>query len=104
EVHGLVKELHSIAEQAIELEKNPEQSFQSLQAQALERQAAEAKDRRARFETVATEAWEQALHTFKEEGAYKEFILHPTDQEYNEKVVKPIQHRAAANFGGLMKE
>lgn len=104
EVKQIVTELHNLADKAIEAEKDPETTLNALKAQYLERQEAENTKRMHTFEVVAKDAWNRALQKTKDEGVYKELILHPTDTDFNKKVVEPIQHRASVQFGALVKK
>jgi hypothetical protein len=104
EVKRIVTELQDLGTQALEAEKEPAQALQSLKAQYLERQEEEKRERAQTFETIAKDAWQNALEKTKAEGAYKELILHPTDTDFNKKVVEPIQYRASVQYGALVKK
>lgn len=104
EVKQVIDQLHTLGEKAIEAEKEPETALQGLRSQFLEQEENHRRERATVFETVAKDAWGAALEKTKSEGVYKELILHPTDTEFNKKVVEPIQHRAAIQYSALIKE
>lgn len=103
EVRNTVKALQELGAKAIEAEKEPEVALQSLKARYREKEESEKQERAKIFETVAHEGWNKALEKTKAEGVYKELILHPTDLEFNKKVVEPLQHRASMQYGGWVK-
>lgn len=104
EVKEVVSKLQTLGEKALEAEQNPKHSLEALRAQYAEKEQAEALKVATIFESTAKEAWNAALQKTAQEGVYKEFILHPTNTEYNKKVVEPIQHRASIQFGALVKQ
>lgn len=104
EVKRVIQELQDLGEKAIEAEKQPETALQALKSQFIEHQEKEKADRARTFEAVAKSAWNDALEKTKEEGAYQELILHPTDKEYNKNVVEPIQYKASTQYAALVKK
>lgn len=104
EVKQIVRELQDLGAKAIEAEKQPESTLNQLRQQYAEKEHEEKKKRASVFESVAKEAWVKALQKAKEEGAYKELVPHPTDTEFNKRVVEPIQAKASQNFGALVKQ
>lgn len=104
EVKRVIGELQNLGEAAIEAEQNAGESLQRLRAEFQEREMQKAQERSKVFEVTAKDAWNGALKKTAEEGVFKELILHPTDSEYNKKIVEPIQSRAATQYGALVKK
>lgn len=104
EVKRVIEGLQDLGERALEADKQPGEALQTLKAQFLQRQEEEKKQRAGEFEYIAKEAWNGALEKTKKEGVYNELILHPTDSQWNKTVVEPIQHRAATQYGNLVKQ
>jgi hypothetical protein len=103
EVAGVMDKLHALGEKIAEVKQSPKAELERLKMEAQAVEVAEAKKRGEVFEVTAKESWNRALEKTKQEGVYKELILHPTNTEYNEKVVKPIQHKAATEYGKLVR-
>lgn len=104
EVKRIVGELQDLGERALEADKAPQEALLSLKAQFQERQAEEKQARASTFQSIAKDGWQKALEKTKTEGVYRELVLHPTDNEFNKKVVEPIQHRASVQYGALVKK
>lgn len=104
EAKQIITELHDIARKSNEAEQNSEQSLQQIRQNYLENEKQETAKRVSVFENTAKDAWGKALEKTKAEGAYKELILHPTDTDYNKKVVEPIQYKASVQYGALIRK
>lgn len=104
EARSHVKKLLDLGQQAIEAEKKPLELKQDLQAQFATREAEERKNRVVAFESTLKSAWHSALDKTAKEGVYKEFVMDPTNPEFNKKVVEPIQHKASIQLSALVKK
>jgi transcriptional regulator with XRE-family HTH domain len=104
EVKRVIGELQTLGESAVEAEQNAGESLQRLRTEFHEKELQRAQERSKVFEVTAKDAWNSALKKTAEEGVFKELIVHPTDSEYNKKVVEPIQSRAATQYGALVKK
>lgn len=104
EVKQIVDQLQDLGNKALQAEQEPVQALKNLQQEFAVKEAKEAEKRHNVFETVAKQAWNEALEKTKKEGAYKELIVHPTDTEFNKVVVEPLQTKAAQQYGALVKQ
>jgi hypothetical protein len=102
-VKELVLKAHELGQIAIDMEKKPLETHQTLQAQYAEKLKVEDVKRTEVFEHVSKNAWSAALEKTAQEGIYPQLIMDPTNPEHN-KIVERNQHRAAIQFGALMKE
>jgi hypothetical protein len=100
----IIGDIHKIAEAAIEAEKEPVSAMEALKSQAAEHEQKEAEKRAMIFSNTVKESWGRSLEKTSKEGVFKEFIMHPTDSEWNTKVVEPIQHKAVTQLGALVKQ
>lgn len=102
-VEGLVRELHQLGQTALDMEKKPAEVMQSLQAQYQEKKQKEDAIRANQFESVSKVAWTKALEKTAGEGLFPELIMDPNNAEIS-KIAEKNQHRAAIQFGALMKK
>lgn len=99
DVKNAVKEFHTVNNAMHAADAEPEEAFKMLQTTFQERQAVERVKRVEKFNSTAKTAWQKSLLKTKEEGIATDLIYHPTDEEFNTKVVTPQLNHAAEQFG-----
>jgi len=102
-VEGLVQDLHELGSLALEMEKQPTEVMQRIQAEYRERKQQEAAQVASQFESVSKVAWTKALEKTAAEGLFPELIIDPTNAERS-KVAESNQHRAGIQYGALVKK
>lgn len=102
-VEALVKELHNLGQVALDLEKKPFETMQTIQAQYSEKKRREAEVVASQFESVSKSAWNKSLEKTAKEGLFANLIIDPTNTEVS-KIAESNQHRAAIQYGALVKK
>lgn len=104
EARKIIDDMDILGNKISEARKQPKEALDRLKELGAVEELEQKKVQASVFEAVAKTAWNTALEKTKTEGEYKEFIMHPTDAEYNKTVVEPIQHKAATQYGALVKQ
>lgn len=102
-VEGLVRELHQLGQTALDLEKKPVETMQGIQSQYQAKKAREAEVVASQFESVSKSAWNKSLEKTAKEGLFNNLIIDPTNTEAS-KIAESNQHRAAIQYGALVKK
>jgi len=99
----LVMRMHELGQTAIDMEAKPLESHQKLQTKYAEKLQIEDSKRSKVFENVSKSAWDSAIQQTANEGIYADLVIEPGNIEHN-KVVERNQHKAAIQFGAIVKE
>lgn len=102
EVKTLIKDYHSLAQEARQAEIEPEKILQELTQQTQQINHDKEVKRRSTIAQKAEKGWIDSLLKIREEGKILEFIPKADDKEYNEKYIDPIQKAASTEFGKLI--
>ncbi len=102
-VENLVTELHRLGEVALEMDKKPKETLQSLQSQYQAKKQKEAESIASTFENVSKTAWVKALNKTSEEGLFPHMIVNPDNAEQSKQAEKN-QHLSGIQFGALVKK
>lgn len=99
----LVTEMHRLGGLALDMEKKPVETTQTLQQQYQARKQEERKKVASVLENVGKSAWAAAMEQTAQEGIYSNLVMDPANSEHN-KMVERNQHRAAIQYGAVLKE
>ncbi len=102
-VESLVKDLHELGQVALDMEKKPLETLQSLQGQYQAKKEMEAERVASQFEGVSKVAWTKALEKTSQEALFPNLLLDPSNAEHN-KIAEKNQHRAGIQYGALVKK
>lgn len=102
-VENIVKDLHQLGTLALDMDNKPKETLQALQTQYQEKKQQEATIIANQFESVSKVSWTKALEKTANEGLFTNLILDPNNTEHNA-IAEKNQHRAAIQFGALMKK
>lgn len=99
----LVTKMHELGQFAIDMEKKPLETQQTLQSKYAEKMKVEDEKRATVFENISKTAWNAAIEKTAKDSIYRDLILDPTNPEHN-KLAEKNQHRAAIQYGAVVKE
>jgi hypothetical protein len=103
EVKQKIKQARQLKKSAVDAEKNPTATIETLRQQRIEREQAEKQAALNRAVSITETSWQDAVNEIQMSKNIPELTYREGDVEHNEKVVAPIMSQASADYAKVVK-